>query len=265
MVALGTLLSTFWILSANSWMQTPVGHAIVDGRFVPDDWYRIVFNPSFPYRLVHTTIAFFITTAFVVIGVAAYHLRRERHVEESLVMQKIGNRAACGARTAAGRRRRSAWNQYARAPAGEDRRHRSALADAVTHAAAPVRMARRTSGAQPMGTRCAFAGLAHPHTRCGRYGARLEGVAAGGSSASCATFLLLPPMVGIGLVMLAIAVAGLALWRRGRLATSRRFQRLCMLAAPLGFIAVIAGWVTTEVGRQPWVVYGLLRTRDHCK
>jgi len=90
MVALGTLLSTFWILSANSWMQTPVGHAIVDGRFVPDDWYRIVFNPSFPYRLVHTTIAFFITTAFVVIGVAAYHLRRERHVEESLVMQKMG-------------------------------------------------------------------------------------------------------------------------------------------------------------------------------
>src|SRR6476620_7792110 len=89
MVAVGTLLSTFWILSANSWMQTPVGHAIVDSRFVPDDWYQIVFNPSFPYRLVHTTIAFFITTAFVVIGVAAYHLRRERHVEESLVMQKM--------------------------------------------------------------------------------------------------------------------------------------------------------------------------------
>jgi cytochrome d ubiquinol oxidase subunit I len=69
-------------------------------------------------------------------------------------------------------------------------------------------------------------------------------------------------MVGIGLVMLALTVAGLVLWRRGRLAGSRRFQWFCMLAAPLGFIAVIAGWVTTEVGRQPWVVYGLLRTRD---
>src|SRR5690242_19285254 len=65
MVAAGTLLSTFWILSANSWMHTPAGHAIVDGRFVPQDWLRIVFNPSFPYRLVHTTMAFFITTAFV--------------------------------------------------------------------------------------------------------------------------------------------------------------------------------------------------------
>src|SRR6476469_2659490 len=90
MVAFGTLLSSFWILSANSWMQTPAGYEMVDGRFAPQDWLHIVFNPSFPYRLVHTTMAFFITTAFVVIGVAAYHLRRERHVEESITMQKMG-------------------------------------------------------------------------------------------------------------------------------------------------------------------------------
>lgn len=78
MVAVGTLLSTFWILAANSWMQTPAGHVIVDGRFVPQDWMQIVFNPSSLYRLVHTTIAFYITTALVVIGVAAYYLRRGR-------------------------------------------------------------------------------------------------------------------------------------------------------------------------------------------
>src|SRR6185436_11829605 len=71
-------------------MQTPAGHAVVDGRFVPRDWLQIVFNPSFPYRLVHTTVAFYITTALVVIGVAAYYLRRGRHAEESLVMQKMG-------------------------------------------------------------------------------------------------------------------------------------------------------------------------------
>jgi cytochrome d ubiquinol oxidase subunit I len=69
-------------------------------------------------------------------------------------------------------------------------------------------------------------------------------------------------MVGIGLAMLGVTALGLLLWRRGRLASARGFQRLCMFAAPLGFVAVIAGWVTTEVGRQPWVVYGLLRTRD---
>src|SRR5207248_463958 len=78
MVALGTLFSSFWILSANSWMHTPAGHSLVDGRFFPADWIAIVFNPSFPYRLLHTVVAFYITTAFVVIGVAAWLLRSGR-------------------------------------------------------------------------------------------------------------------------------------------------------------------------------------------
>src|SRR5690348_14970480 len=90
MVAAGTLLSTFWILSANSWMQTPAGYTIENGRFIPSDWFAAIFNPSFPYRLVHTTLAFYITTAFAVIGVAAWHLRRRQHIEESLMMQKMG-------------------------------------------------------------------------------------------------------------------------------------------------------------------------------
>src|SRR6185312_6306323 len=80
MVSLGTLISTFWILAANSWMQTPVGYAIVDGRFEPLDWLAIIFSPSFPYRLMHTVMAFFITTAFVVIGVAGWHIRRGSHL-----------------------------------------------------------------------------------------------------------------------------------------------------------------------------------------
>src|SRR3954451_16076983 len=88
-VAGGTLLSTFWILAANSWMQTPQGHVMVDGRFFPADWLAIIFSPSFPYRLAHTVIAFYITTAFVVAGFAAYHLRHGRFREESLVMLKM--------------------------------------------------------------------------------------------------------------------------------------------------------------------------------
>jgi cytochrome d ubiquinol oxidase subunit I len=86
MVALGTLLSSFWILSANSWMQTPAGYEIVDGRFFPKDWLQVVFNPSFPSRLAHTVVAFFITTGFVVMGVGAYLLRREKFAEEGRTM-----------------------------------------------------------------------------------------------------------------------------------------------------------------------------------
>src|ERR1700758_2671736 len=90
MVAFGTLLSSFWILATNSWMQTPQGYKLVDGRFQPVDWFAIIFNPSFPYRLAHHLTAFYITTAFVVLGVAAWLLRRDRAVEEARAMMRMG-------------------------------------------------------------------------------------------------------------------------------------------------------------------------------
>src|SRR5262249_57355181 len=83
MVAVGTLFSTFWILSANSWMQTPAGYEIVNGQFIPIDWIKAIFNPSFPYRLAHTGFAFFTTTRFVVLGVGAYLLKRKLFVQEA--------------------------------------------------------------------------------------------------------------------------------------------------------------------------------------
>ena len=86
MVSMGTLFSSFWILSANSWMQTPAGYEIVDGRFFPTDWLLVIFNPSFLSRLAHTVVAFFITTGFVVLGVGAYLLRRGRFAEEGRTM-----------------------------------------------------------------------------------------------------------------------------------------------------------------------------------
>ena len=82
MVAAGTLFSSFWILAANSWMQTPAGYEIIDGRFHALDWMDVIFNPSFPYRLSHVVVAFVVTTGFVVVAVAAHHLRRQRAVEE---------------------------------------------------------------------------------------------------------------------------------------------------------------------------------------
>jgi len=262
MVAVGTLLSTFWILSANSWMHTPVGHAIVDGRFVPQDWFQIVFNPSFPYRLVHTTMAFFITTAFVVIGVAAYHLRRERDVEESITMQKMGLGLLAvlvplqvvvgdlhGINTLEHQPAKIAameaqWQTQSRMP--------------LLLFAWPDEKAERNRwelGIPLLGSLI----LTHDVNGTVR---GLKDWPPEDRPPVAIPFFSFRLMVGIGLVMLVITVAGLVLWRRGRLASARRFQRLCMLAAPLGFVAVIAGWVTTEVGRQPWVVYGLLRTRD---
>src|SRR5579885_2123824 len=89
MVAFGTLLSSFWILATNSWMQTPQGYKMVDGRFEPADWLAIVFNPSFPYRLTHNVNGFYITTAFVVMGVGAWLLRRGRAVEDSRMMIRM--------------------------------------------------------------------------------------------------------------------------------------------------------------------------------
>src|SRR5688572_2952931 len=88
MVALGTLISTFWIISANSWMQTPQGHEIVDGVFMPVDWWAIIFNPSFPYRLAHMVLAAFITTCFVIGGVGASYLLRGVHIEAGRRMLK---------------------------------------------------------------------------------------------------------------------------------------------------------------------------------
>src|SRR3954468_4050047 len=89
MVALGTLFSSFWILSTNSWMQTPQGYKMVDGRFVPVDWLAIIFNPSFPYRLTHNVTAFYITTAFVVMGVGAWLFRRGRAAEDASMMIRM--------------------------------------------------------------------------------------------------------------------------------------------------------------------------------
>ncbi|HEX5477958.1 MAG TPA: cytochrome ubiquinol oxidase subunit I [Burkholderiales bacterium] len=262
MVAGGTLLSSFWILSANSWMQTPAGYAVVDGRFVPRDWLQIVFNPSFPYRLVHTTMAFFITTAFVVIGVAAWHLLRGRHVHESATMQKMGFGLLAflvplqvlvgdlhGLNTLEYQPVKIAameanWETRARMPlllfAWPDEAAERNHYEVAIPAAGSLILRHDADGVVP--------GLKdwkredRPPVAIPFFSFRL--------------------MVGIGLAMLAITIAGLVLWWRARLADSRRFQRLCLLAAPLGFIAVLAGWVTTEVGRQPWVVYGLLRTRD---
>jgi cytochrome bd ubiquinol oxidase subunit I len=262
MVAAGTLFSAFWILAANSWMQTPVGHAVVDGRFVPADWSAVIFNPSFPYRLAHTVTGFYLTTAFAVLGVTAWHLKRGSHVAESravlgmtvpfiaiFVPIQIIAGDLHGINTLHHQPVKLAameglWDTQARAPA---------VLFAIPDEAAERNHAEISIPA------LASVYLAHSPDAVIK---GLKEAAPGDRPPVAPVFYAFRIMVGIGVLMLAMAAWGIWLRWRGRLYTTRAYQNACIAMLPAGFIAVLAGWTVTEVGRQPWVVHGLLRTRD---
>jgi cytochrome d ubiquinol oxidase subunit I len=260
MVAAGTLFSTFWILSVNSWMQTPRGFHVSDGRFFPDDWWAIIFNPSFPYRYLHNVTAFYITTGFVVLGVAAWLIRRGRSEEEAGMMARM------------------ALNLLivlvpAQMVLGD-------LHGANTKVYQPAKFAAiegRYDTVKPLpltlfGIPDDAAGKMDYVVEIPRLGSLLLTHSEDGTIPGLSSFPadqrppVGPPffgfriMVGIALVMLFVAIVGQLMRLAGRLYSSSWFLILCQWTAPLGFIAVIAGWTTTEVGRQPWTVYGLLRT-----
>ena len=262
MVAGGTLFSAFWILSTNSWMQTPAGYEIIDGRFFPQDWLKIIFNPSFPYRLAHTVVAFYVTTGFVVIGVGAWYLLRDRFVEEGRSMLSmtlwlltilvplqifLGDQHGLNsfqyqpAKIAAVEAR---WDTVSAAPLTL-----FAIPDAKTES-------NRYAVEIPY-----LGSLILTHDARGNVRGLKEWPADERPPVAI-PFFAFRIMVGIGLLMLALVVASWWVRASRRLYSSRWFLRCCEFSMPLGFIAVIAGWTTTEVGRQPWTVYGLMRTAD---
>ena len=148
MVASGTLFSSFWILAANSWMQTPAGYRLTDGRFFPVSWMQIIFNPSFPYRLAHTVTGFYVTTGFVVVAVAAWMLRRGRHVEEARLMMSVTFWLLTMSGAAADFAGRCPWPQHPGTPARQAGRDRGALEAGSPCAADPVRHSRPAGRAQ---------------------------------------------------------------------------------------------------------------------
>jgi len=262
MVAFGTLFSSFWILATNSWMQTPAGYEMVDGRFFPNDWLQIIFSPSFPYRLAHTVVAFYITTGFVVVGVAAYYLRRDRFADEArtmlpmtlwlltvLVPLQIFLGDQHGLNTLQYQPTKLAaiealWNTDSRV--------------ALNLFAIPDEEA-ETNGyvlSVPV-----LGSLILTHDPNGAVRGLKDWPAADRPPVAI-PFFAFRIMVGIGLLMLALVGASWWLRARQRLFDANWFSWSCVLASPLGFLAVLAGWTTTEVGRQPWTVYGLLRTAD---
>ena len=261
-VAIGTLFSAFWILAANSWMHTPAGFEIVDGRFIPTSWMDVIFNPSFPYRLTHTVIAVYLTTAFTVIGVAAWYLRTGRHAEESRIMIAMGVMLASvlvplqivvgdlhGLNTLEHQPQKLAaiegiW---------ESGRGQGAVLIAIPDEAAEVN---RLEIAIP---NLASYYLTHDwqgHVR------GLKDFARQDRPPVTPVFFAFRVMIGMWLVMFAMTAWAWVLAARGRLYRSPLYLRAAPWVIPSGYIAVTAGWITTEVGRQPWVVYGHLRTAD---
>ncbi len=262
MVAIGTLFSAFWILAANSWMQTPAGFAIIDGRFVPTGWLEIIFNPSFPYRLLHTVTAVYLTTAFTVIGVAAWYLRHGRFVDEAKVMIVMGVFLA-------------SVLVPAQAVIGDlhglnTLKHQPQKLAAMeglweTQAGVPLMLFALPDEAAEMNR----AEVSIPKLGSLYLTHSWDGVVQGLKDFAPAdrppvapVFFAFRVMVGMWAVMFALTVWAWWLAWRKRLFATPAFLRAATWAIPVGYVAVIAGWITTEVGRQPYVVYGILRTAD---
>ena len=263
MVALGTFISAFWILSVNSWMQTPAGYAINDvGQFVPADWVAIIFNPSFPYRLVHMLLAAYLSTAFIVGGTGAFHLLRDSTLPASRIMFSM-----------------AMWMAAIVAPlqivAGDlhglnTLEHQPAKVAAMeghfeTRAGAPLILFGWPDMEQER-TRYAIevpklGSLILTHDWNGTVRGLKEWPREDRPNAAI-VFWSFRVMVGAGLAMVAVGAWSLALRVRRRLYDQPWLLRTSVALSPIGIVAVIAGWITTEVGRQPYTVYGLLRTAD---
>jgi cytochrome bd ubiquinol oxidase subunit I len=263
LVALGTLFSTFWILASNSWMQTPQGFHIVDGRVVPLDWLKIVFNPSFPFRLVHMSLAAFIVVATIVAACAAWHLlhgRRGEGVTKSFSMAVGMILATVPIQMFVGDSHGLNTLKYqpAKIAAIEGLWETEKGGTSLNLIGWPDMQEERTKFA-----------VSIPHlgsvvlTRTWNGEIRgLKEFAREDRPNSTIVFWSFRIMVGMGLLMFLLGALGLVLRLRKRLYDSRWFQRFALAMGPSGLIALLAGWITTEVGRQPWVVYGVLRTAD---
>ncbi|WP_374649575.1 cytochrome ubiquinol oxidase subunit I [Rhizorhabdus sp.] len=262
-VAVGTFISAFWILSVNSWMQTPVGYEIgANGQFLPGpSWMAIIFNPSFPYRLVHTVLAAYLTTAFAVGGVGAWHLLRDRDNPGARTMFSM-----------------AMWMAAIVAPIQIFAGDMHGL-NTLEHQPVKVMAMEGHYQSHPEGAPLILFGIPDSAERRVDYAISIPKASSlilkHDANAPLRGLDMVPeadqPPVGIVfwafriMVGLGFAMVGLGMWSllarlRGRLYQWRGLHRAALLMGPAGFVAVLAGWIVTEVGRQPFTVYGLLRT-----
>jgi cytochrome d ubiquinol oxidase subunit I len=262
MVALGTTLSAYWIMANNSWMQVPVGYVIENGQFVPNDWLKILFNPVLWVRFPHMLLASYLAGAFCVAATGAWYLLRDQFHAEARIMLKMG--------------------LYLAAVLVPLQLFFGHLTGDYVHDKQAVKFAAiegRWHDEQPASE--VLIAIPNPASETNKYAISLPvlGSLIGSMSLHSKEVGLTdfpradrPPMiipffafrimVGCGLIMLLLAWLGTYLSRTGRLEQSRAFLRLTFLSFPLPFIATVSGWFTAEVGRQPWTVYGVLRTAD---
>ncbi|SHJ54324.1 cytochrome bd-I ubiquinol oxidase subunit 1 apoprotein [Palleronia salina] len=265
MVAVGTAISATWILSVNSWMHTPAGFTMGEnGQFLPENWWEIVFNPSFPYRLAHTLTAAYLTTAFIVGGVGAYHLLR-------------GRTDNAGVRTMFSM---AMWMAAIVAPLQIVAGHEQGL-NTYEHQPVKVLAMEGHFESHEDGIPLILFGIPNQEEQRIDYqisiprlgGPMLEkGLDASMDGLDTVPREMQPPvgivfwsfriMVGIGFLMVGIGLWSLWARWRGNLFYDRMLHRAALVMGPSGLVAVIAGWITTEVGRQPYVVYGELLTAD---
>lgn len=264
MVALGTLLSTFWILASNSWMHTPQGYSLVDGRVVPADWLAVIFNPSFPYRLLHMTTAAFLAAAFFVAASAAWHLLRGNSAPAIRKMLAMGMGMAlvvAPIQAIIGDLHGLNTLEYQPAKIAAIEGHWENRGDEATPLVLfgwpdMTREETRFSVEIPY-----LGSLILRHSLAEQVPA-LKSFPPEDRPNSTIIFWTFRIMVGLGLMMIAAGIWSLWLHRRGRLYECRPFLKFVLFMGPSGLIAILAGWFTTEIGRQPWVVHGLLRTTD---
>jgi cytochrome d ubiquinol oxidase subunit I len=262
MVALGTMGSSFWILANNSWMQVPVGHEIVDGKIIPSDWLEIIWGPIFHIRWLHMLLAAYLTTAMCVAAAGAWYLLRQVHASEARVMLHWGLALAAlliPVQLVFGHLNGEYTEKYqpSKFTAIEGRWQTEQPARLILFA-----------WPDPENERNLFE-IAIPvigsFVDDGNFTAEEPGIVTIPKDERppiAIPFFGFRIMVGMGLVMLGISWFGNLLRAIGRLETTRWFLWCTFLSFPSGFLAVISGWYTAEVGRQPWVVYGLLRTAD---
>ena len=268
MVAFGTFMSAFWILSVNSWMQTPAGYGMNEvGQFIVLDWWAVIFNPSFPYRLIHMLLAAYLTTALVVGGVGALHLLRDRHEAGGNAGSRVMFSMAM-------------WMLAIVAPAQIFMGDLHGI-NTLEHQPAKVMAMEGHYDSHPDGAPLILFGIPNPAEKRIDYAieipnlsslilkhdlnaplAGLDTIDDNKEPPVMIVFFSFRIMVGLGFAMLGLGVWSLYARYKRRLHDMPWLHRAAIAMGPMGFVAVLAGWITTEVGRQPYTVYGLLTTAD---
>jgi cytochrome bd ubiquinol oxidase subunit I len=264
MVALGTIISTFWILASNSWMQTPTGYKVVDGHVIPTDWFAVIFNPSFPYRLLHMGVAAFVSTALFVGASAAWHLlkgNRSGPVKKMFSMSLGMLVIVAPIQAFIGDMHGLNTLEYQPAKIAAIEGHWDNSNGSPTPLilfGLPNMENERTDYAIeiPM-----LGSLILKHSLSDPIPA-LKDFPKDERPYSPVVFWSFRIMVGLGMLMILQGTYSLWLRRNRRLYSTRWYLKFCLIMGPSGLIAILAGWFTTEVGRQPWVVYGLMKTKD---